>query len=409
MVNKPLAELAKYRYNSKENRMFAGKALAGFSQNDNEDMIDKKIKILHVIWDDDFGGAEKHVLDLVTHLNRSEFDCELCILHEDKDRIAKSVREAGITIHHLNLRSGFDIRGVIRFIRFARRQKYDIIHCHIYPLWIQIAIRLFTRSVSLITLHGRDIVDQPTKRSVLTNRISRKATHAYIAPSMINKKANMELYGLRAERVFVVYHGIDLSEFHPATAKERADKRKELGIPDGCCAIGTIGRLAEQKNYPCFIKASVEIHSVRSNSIFLIVGVGEKEGEIKELIKANGAEKYIKLLGRRTDIPQFLGALDMFMFTSWMESFGIVVAEAMATGLPVVSSNTSSLPEIVGDAGILVSPDNANGFAKEGILLMDDEKRRRDFGERAKVRAVSLFAVDKMISDTARIYKTLLK
>jgi len=367
-----------------------------------------KIHILHVLWDDDFGGVERHVLDLLTNIDRSEFDCELCILHDDKNRIAKGVRELGIPVHHANLRSGFDICGMWRFIKFARKKKFDVIHSHIYPLWMQLAVGCLLKSINIVRLHGQDVVEKSTFRSIVMNRLSRFVTDGYVTPSEIHKTTMVKLYYIPPAKIHVLHHGIDTSRFCPLSPSERVKKRRELGINEGDFAIGNVGRLAEQKNLPCFIRASVLIHDEMPNTRFFIVGYGELEEKLRQAVKKEKAEDYIIFLGRRTDIREILGAWDVFMFTTWVESFGLVALEAMAAGLPLVASNSTSLPEVVGDTGILIGIDDHEAFAIEVIKLLKNDEMRQRMAHDARERAVNVFSMDVMIGKMSIIYKTLM-
>ena len=367
-----------------------------------------KIRILQILWDDDFGGVERHVLDLVMNLDRSVFSCEICILHNDGNRITKGLRENGIPIHCMNLKSGFDFLGALRFIKFVRRKGYDIIHSQVYPLWIQLAVGLLSGCINVVRSYGRDVLAAYTLRSILMNRISRFVTDGYIAPSEVQKRTMVNLYHIRPEKIHVVYHGIDFSRYRPPIQSERAEKRRELGIDEGDFAIGTVGRLADQKNYPCFIRSALRIHKEMPNTKFFIVGCGKLEDRLRAMVHENGAEEYIILLGPRTDVPELLRAWDVFLFTTWVESFGLVVLEAMANELPVVLTDSSSLPEVVGNTGILVKPDDDESFAKAVLALLKDEDRRKKMAKEANERARSLFSMKRMIDKMSKIYKKLI-
>ncbi len=367
-----------------------------------------RIRVLQILWDDDFGGAERHVADLVLNLDHSVFDCEVCILRHDGNRVAKIIREHEIPVHCMNLESAFGLTGPGRLIKFVRNQGYDIVHAHTYPLWTQIAVGVLTPCVNLVTSHGRDVVNISTFRSVFMNRISRFATDGYITPSAVHKGRIADLYHIPPEKIHVMYHGVDFSRFHPLTSAEREERRRELGLAKGDYGVGTIGRLTDQKNYPCFIRSAVRIHEEMPNTKFFIVGHGELEDQLREMVGENGAEDYIIFLGRRTDVPGLLGAWDIFLFTTWIESFGIVVLEAMANELAVVVSDSSSLPEVVGDTGILVKVDDDASFAREVVALLKDEDRRREMAREARERALDLFSMNKMIDTVSEIYTTLL-
>ncbi len=365
------------------------------------------MRVLQVIWDDDFGGAERHVLDLVTNLHPPVFQCEVAILHTDSDRISRDIKKRAVPIHRLRFRSGFDVLGAVRFIRFLRRERFDIVHTHIGPLWIQLAVSLFTRSVNIATEHSAQWKADPKLRSVVMKRISRFFTDFYIVPSFFRKETIMRLYGIPGRQIQAVHHGIDFSRFTPSTEEARRNRRRELGLADSDFAIGTVGRLTDQKNYPCFVRSAVRIHEEMPNARFHIIGFGPLEASLQNMIRELDARAYITILGRRRDVASIMGAWDVFLFPTWRESFGIVVAEAMAMELPVVVSNTTSLPEVVGETGILVQTDDDREFASSVIALLRDEERRTVIGKRARERVLKMFSIEKMIEETAETYQKL--
>ena len=135
--------------------------------------------------------------------------------------------------------------------------------------------------------------------------------------------------------------------------------RAELGLPDYVPLIGNIGRYVPEKGYPFFIETAAKVLQQHPDARFLMVGHGPEHDKLKRLIEEFGLKDCIFTTGPRRDIPEILGAIDIFLFTSiWGEGFGISLIEAMAAGKPIVAANVGPTREIIEDGvtGLLPYP-----------------------------------------------------
>lgn len=223
-----------------------------------------------------------------------------------------------------------------------------------------------------------------------------------VAVSEAVKKGLIEL-GISKSRIKVIYNGVDAEKF-----KKAQNVQQEVQENEKIIRIGTISRLSKDKGVNYLIDAIDEIVKKYPNVQFNIVGEGPDEAKIREKINRTKLERKIKLLGfiGHSKVVKFLSNLDIFIFApTHGESFGIVLAEAGIMGVSCVSSNVGGTSEVIkdGETGFVVPPSNTEALAKAMLKLIEDKSLRRSMGEKARVRVLEKFTLEKMINSFAEI------
>lgn len=196
-----------------------------------------------------------------------------------------------------------------------------------------------------------------------------------------------------ARRSAVVPNGVDTERFRPATAEERAAARQPLGLGDAFTVM-TVARLEPLKGVDTLIRAAARS---AAKPVLLIVGdaTGFSGGQayadgLKDLASELSVDA--RFLGTRTDVNELLWAADAFGLASRWEAFGLVLAEASASGLPVVASDTGGCSEVVdASSGVLVKAEDEAGFAAAFDRLAEDPSVRSRLGDAGRRRATALF------------------
>lgn len=161
----------------------------------------------------------------------------------------------------------------------------------------------------------------------------------------------------------------------PPATRSRAEVRAEIGTPEDAVVVVTVARLHPDKGLERFIDAVAA-----TGAEGWICGDGPLRDELAGRVSGTA----VRLLGYRDDVADVLGASDMFALPSVGEAYGIAVVEAISAGLPVVVTAAGAMPEIAGDAGIVVDPDDAGAFAAAVARLVSEDEYRRDLAERAR-------------------------
>jgi len=213
----------------------------------------------------------------------------------------------------------------------------------------------------------------------------------------------------------VIHHGIDLKQFQ-FREEDRHAVRAELGIRPDAKVIGIIGRLQIGKGYLEFLQMARRVKGAHPDARFLIVGPATR-GETKEAglilgkIREWDLQDCVIRTGFRADIPRVLSAMDLFVFPSHAEAFGLVLIEAMAVGLPIVSSSCDGVLDIVhhGETGWLVPPRDVTQLTEAVLALLQDEQKRKAFGEAGRRRAESCFDIEWMVNRVEDVYGRLVR
>ncbi len=218
--------------------------------------------------------------------------------------------------------------------------------------------------------------------------------------------------GVDPEKLSVVQNGIRPT---PATS-DRASTRERLGIPEDRPVVLTVGRMIDVKGHLFLLRAAVEVLRHKTDALFLWVGDGPQEPELRQRVKDAGVEDSLWFAGHRDDVPDLIAAADVVVLTSMVEGLPLVVLEAMAAGRPVVGTRVCGTSEVIrdGETGRLVDGGRLDGSGDadalaEAILqpLQDAELARR-WGKAAKAVFERQFTSTRMAHETAAIYDELL-
>lgn len=244
---------------------------------------------------------------------------------------------------------------------------------------------------SVVTIHDLGYLHYPEAHRLLgrfyldlsTRYNARAATHL-IADSSATKRDLIERYGIETDKITVVYPGYDKTTFQPVRDEEAIEAVKaRYGIAGDYILF--LGTLQPRKNLTRLIKAFSNIQYLVSNLQLVIAG---KKGwlykEIFRRVEELGLGGKVVFTGYlpEGDLPALLSGARLFVFPSLYEGFGLPVLEAMACGTPVVCSNASSLPEVAGDAAVLVDPLDVEGLAAAMERVLGDEELRADLIDR---------------------------
>ena len=192
-------------------------------------------------------------------------------------------------------------------------------------------------------IHGMGIEASGKRKIALTvlDKLHAGEMYRLIDIPLACSKASAKYYYKKKsvlDRAVVIYNGIETDKFR-FNESDRRSVRTELDIADGDVLLGAVGRLTAVKNYPFIINM---LKDLPDNYKLIIAGIGEDEKALTELISESGLNGRCKLLGLRTDIPQLLSAMDVFLLPSFSEGMPFSVIEAQASGLPCIMSDTLS-------------------------------------------------------------------
>ncbi|HEV7681983.1 MAG TPA: glycosyltransferase family 4 protein [Pyrinomonadaceae bacterium] len=365
------------------------------------------MRILQISSAQSLGGGERHLADLAAGLARRGHEVYVA-LRPNSPLVAELNGVASGNILTLPLRNSLDARSAQALSRFVRRNKIQIVHAHMardYPL-AAYAARRNPDARLIITRH----VLFPLNR---LHRITLSRAARIIAVSQA-VAAQLKSDGtVPAEKISVVLNGIDTARFQ--RAKTDFDRRQFLAswkLPADSLLVGTVGELSPLKGQEEFLRAALKVVKQFPNAHFIIAGIDHSRGDnyrtrLEELIAELDLSANVSLVGWLEDLAQLYCALDVFVSASHTESFGLAIAEAMASGAAVVATETEGALELIenGQTGLSVPIRDVDRLAESILLLLKEERERIRLGRAAQREAAASFGVERMIVETEAIYR----
>jgi glycosyltransferase involved in cell wall biosynthesis len=298
-------------------------------------------------------------------------------------------------------------------VRAGARESIDLLHC---PYWSN---PLWSPWPTVVTVHDviQFVLKEYAWRKIsrvyfgLVSRAARRAD-AIITVSECSKRDIVKLLRVPPERIHVIGNAVDDDDFHPVRdAWLLASVRERYGI--GSRFILYFGGFDLRKNVPRLIEAYARLpEHLRREYQLVVAGRYHNLGhplfpDPRETVRRLGLEGNVVFTGqiREQDKAPLFSAATVFAFPSLYEGFGIPVLEAMACGTPVLTSNLSALPEVAGDAGLLVDPYDTDGIAQGLVDLLDHQERREELARRGLERA-RRFTWRQVAEQTVRVYQS---
>jgi glycosyltransferase involved in cell wall biosynthesis len=361
--------------------------------------------IVHVLSSFGVGGQERVALDLAIGQRARGHDVSAISLAPPPDgAMADEFREHGIAIDRIPKRDGLDPTLVPRLVRALHRRHADVVHTH-NPLPLIYGAPA-ARLVGAAAIHTKHGANPGTRAHRLLRRGAARFVHAFVAVSDTTAAQAREQHDAPVARMHTIANGIRLDRYHP-DPEARAAARVELGLGDAW-VVGTVGRLDDYKNQTLLVRAMAPHLSSRVRLV--IVGDGPARGAVEAEVARLPEPRWVVMTGRRMDVPRLVPAFDVFALSSKTEGLPLVVPEAMAAGLPIVTTAVGGLPGVVDDneTGLLVPVDEAALSAALGALVRDPD-RARALGERARAIALDRYGADRMVEAYLDLYARIRK
>lgn len=358
----------------------------------------------HVITTLDVGGAENHLLALVSGFDRDRFEIGVAFL-KGEGSLAGRFEEIGVPVERWPLRGAADPMALLEISARLARERPDVVHTHLFKadFYGGLAAWLAGVKARVSTKHNED----PELRHVLfgpLGRIASRVADRVIAISGAVARHVARTTGIPSRRLSLIHYGVDTA------CDIRADGRlrRDLGIDPASPLVLLVARLEPQKDIPTFIESARLVLERRPDARFAIVGKGSEEARLANLIHERALVGKVHLAGFRPDVSFILPEADVVVLTSRWEGFGLILAEAMAAVRPVVATEVGPVPEVIGDAGICCPAGDAPAIALAIESLLADPERARELGRRGERRVREMFTTTRMVEATMRVYLELL-
>jgi glycosyltransferase EpsF len=371
------------------------------------------IKVLEIVGTLHMGGVEKLVLNLSKCIDRQKFDLEILVATGYKGEFIDPIRRLGVPIHYFGDYQRKPYLVFLRYFSLLRKRQYNVVHCHLNYWAGPFLFLAYLAGTGKRICHFHNTFDE--KKRIWPFNV------LYPPFRMLVKLFATNIIGVsgaaldsvfgqswrKNKKTLRVYNGIDLEQF--GKRMEISGVKLELGIPESVLVLGHVGRFRDQKNQAFLIEIAKILRERSKNFVFVLVGDGPTMPRIREEVSRNNLEKHFIFLGAREDVAKCMRAMDVFVFPSLWEGFGLVVIEAQAAGLPVIVSDAipMELPLIAPSVRLpLQRPDEW----VDVIGKMTDELIRGGGGEKAGLskihRQLNEFSIQYWISRLETIYQS---
>jgi glycosyltransferase involved in cell wall biosynthesis len=366
------------------------------------------------------GGAEKHVVSLASHLDRSRFDPHvICLTSGGNLEAVLDGNQIPYYIlgnrhgRHQDSSSPFrHVGGIRRLVRLVRTLRPDIVHAYLPVPNVYCA--------AAKTLSGHDLQLIVSKRALSDYKNGRPLLA--LAERWANRVADRILVNSRAVaddivrrekaprgKIRLVYNGVDVGRF--ARSSEGGGFRDRCGIPTGVPLIASIANLRSVKGLKDLVDTAARVLESYPEARFTVIGRDDGEGEsLRKQVEALGIAHAVTFPGARDDIPRVLKEVDILVQPSLSEGFSNVVLEGMAAGRAIVATNVGGNPEAIQDEvnGLLVEPRSPGKLAEAILKLLQSPDLAQRLGKAAQERVRSHFSMETMVSSMERLYDEVL-
>ncbi len=364
---------------------------------------------MYVVGNSVIGGAENHVITLVTALR--QMDIGVSVVCPRPGPLVDALTALGVQPHLIEMvrpapndEYELSLPALGELAALMERLDPHVVHSHLYPAFLHASLAGQLSRIPALLTTAHTLVVRPGD-AVLTRLTDTRV----IAVSQAAKRLLVQ-GGVSSRAITVIPNGIEPRYFEDESASA-AVARRELGIPDGSPVIGTIARLSAEKGHRELLQIARAVLDRKPEATFLIVGTGPLADELQSEAAKLGIANRVIFTGARRDVTTLNHLIDVFLLPSHEEALPLAVVEAMAAARPIVASNVGGVPEVVvdGETGRMFDPDDRAGFVEAVVQLIERPELRRQYGERGRQRASAEFRVDRMVGRTMRHYRSILQ
>jgi glycosyltransferase involved in cell wall biosynthesis len=317
-----------------------------------------------------------------------------------------------------------DLRTVLRLYRELRRARPAIVHTHMAKAGMlgRIAAAAYNmtrggapRARVIHTYHGHVLEGYfsplVTQLFVTLERMLALLSDVIVAISPAIERELRDGFRIgRAGQYRVVPLGFDLGEFAAIDDDARVAARTRLEVATNAEVVTTLGRLTAIKQHRLFLDAVAAASRTRPRLLALVAGDGELRDELETYARTLGINDRVRFLGWRRDLATIYGATDVFMLTSRNEGTPVALIEAMASGVPGVSTDVGGVKDVIetSDVGARVPDGDVAGLAAHIVRYLADPDLRRRTGQRGRAAVLDRYSLDRLIGDITALYRELL-
>lgn len=363
------------------------------------------MRILYLVTKDDVGGAQKYVNDLATRLDKSDF--EVKVVTGGKGGIRFLSNKLRPHLLFLN-----DWLALAETFLFLKKEQPDIVHLNSSKAGVigAVAAKLAGVKKVVFTAHGwvfnpdNDLSFLKKRFYILLHKIAARFQDNIINVSEYDRGLAIRYRIAPEGKLITVYNGIDWKNANfldRRTARRAIATLARVGTEQGTW-VGSIGRLVSEKSYHDFINAATLVKN--PDIKFFVIGDGYLKERLTKLIKKRGLENRFFILSGLAPAAPYLKAFDVFLLSSIKEGLPYTLLEAMAAGLPVVTTRVGGMPEITDGRGLVMPPQQPEELARAINFYLKDKEKAAYFAKEGQKFAKEKLNLGNMLEKTKSVY-----
>jgi glycosyltransferase involved in cell wall biosynthesis len=373
-----------------------------------------KQKLLFVIDNLQFGGGERVFSQIIKGLPPDKY--EIFLSSRPGEKFHQAILKEEVQFLPLDYSKRLSFSLISRLSRIIKKNEINIVHGQgaRAEFYARLASRFAGNSkyVSTIAMpvEGFDVGAVRKKTYTLFDRFSENFVDRFVVVSDALRDKMIRGRGIPAEKVIKIYNGIETDHYVPQGQNGSRERiRNEFNIGGDTLLIGAIGRLVWQKGFEHLVQAMPKVLKEIPQTKVLIVGEGPLRNKLEALAVKLKVKEYIIFTGFRGDIKMMLSAIDILVIPSLLEGFPMITLEGMAMAKPIIATRIDGIKEQIvdGKSGILIPPRDPDASAEAIIGLGRNKNFAQTLGLEARQRVEEQFTVEKMVSETERVYQSL--
>jgi len=370
----------------------------------------RRIRLLYVAANFVTGGAERHLLEMWSRIDRSRFEVRIACLKRE-GAFTERVERLGLPVTDLAVgRRIYDptgVRGLLRLVSLIRESRPDIVHGYLFGPNLLAALAGRACGVPVVCVAKRNVDAFETPRQIAMQRLAhRLATHVTAVSEEVAWTS--VALGVPRDRVTVIENGVDVTRFDGQTRELPG-----LGLPPrvaGERLLGAVGCLAPRKDFATLLAAMALLRDSGVRAQLVVAGDGPERAALEAQRAQLGLESHVHLLGERSDVDQLLPAFDVFTLSSREEGIPNALLEAMAAARPCVVTRVGGNAEVLADGrtGWLVPPQDPGALADALQVALTDHAEAERRGAAARAAMIADRSIDAMVRRHEAFYQSAL-
>lgn len=376
-----------------------------------------RTRVLFLITEFDQGGAERSLYEVVSRIDRERFAPQVACL-DGEGHYSESYRALGLPVHHLGLRLTRPL-ALLRLASLLRRERIDVLQTFLFHA--NLAGRLAAALARTPVVLGAVRTAEPRHCHTLLDGLTFALVDAEVCVGEHVRAFQARRAGLPAGALYVIPNGVAPGDFATPSApfglggaeslSARHEARTELGLPPDRPVVAFVGRLCPAKALPDLLTAFAAVRAEGNDPLLAIAGDGPLADEVRRSVERLGLTSRVIFTGWLQDPRRLYAAADLLALSSVVEGMPGVVLEAMASGLPVVSTDAPGCAELIvpGETGLLVPRRRPDELARALLDVLGDPEKARRMGEAGRRRAFEQFDIRRMTRRYEALYLELVR